>query len=178
MATLAFMLALTGGAYAALNLPKNSVGPKQIRKAAVANSEVKKGSLAANRLSLKARKSLSGQTGPPGLVRAYGHVLSGGVLDTARAHSGIVSVRANGSYTCVKLDPAINASTASPIVTADFSGFSFSSPNQLGWAVPNLSPSCTQGNEIGVAVGSFGPITAGADPTLVVYAGPFFIAVP
>jgi hypothetical protein len=66
MATLAFFLAVTGGAYAVAKLPRNSVGPKQLRKAAVTNAKVKKGSLAADRLSSKARISLQGQLGVKG----------------------------------------------------------------------------------------------------------------
>jgi hypothetical protein len=45
IATLALFLALGGGAYAALKLPKNSVGSKQIKPNAVSGSKVKNGSL-------------------------------------------------------------------------------------------------------------------------------------
>jgi hypothetical protein len=45
IATLALFLALGGGAYAALKLPKNSVGSKQIKKNAVTSTKVKNGSL-------------------------------------------------------------------------------------------------------------------------------------
>jgi hypothetical protein len=41
MATIAVFLALGGGAYAALKLPKNSVGPKQIKPNAVRSADVK-----------------------------------------------------------------------------------------------------------------------------------------
>jgi len=47
IATVALFLALAGGAYAATQLPKNSVGPKQIAKNAVRSSKVKDGSLLA-----------------------------------------------------------------------------------------------------------------------------------
>jgi hypothetical protein len=47
MATVAVFLALGGGAYAALKLPKNSVGSKQIKANAVNSSKVANGSLLA-----------------------------------------------------------------------------------------------------------------------------------
>jgi hypothetical protein len=47
MATIAVFLALGGGAYAALKLPKNSVGSKQIKRNAVNSSKVKDRSLLA-----------------------------------------------------------------------------------------------------------------------------------
>jgi hypothetical protein len=45
MATVAVFLALGGGAYAALKLPRNSVGTTQIKNNAVVSSKVKNGSL-------------------------------------------------------------------------------------------------------------------------------------
>jgi hypothetical protein len=67
IATLALFLALGGGAYAALELPKNSVGRAQIRKNAVTSSKVRNGSL------LK-RDFKSGQLprGVPGTAGAAG----------------------------------------------------------------------------------------------------------
>jgi hypothetical protein len=47
MATIAVFLALGGGAYAALKLPKNSVGSKQLKKNAVRSAKVKNRSLLA-----------------------------------------------------------------------------------------------------------------------------------
>ncbi len=45
MATIAVFLALGGGAYAALRVPKNSVGHRQLKKNAVTGSKVRDGSL-------------------------------------------------------------------------------------------------------------------------------------
>jgi hypothetical protein len=47
MATVAVFLALGGGAYAAIHLPKNSVGSKQIKRNAVTSAKVKNRSLLA-----------------------------------------------------------------------------------------------------------------------------------
>lgn len=186
MATLAFFLALSGGAYA-LSIPRDSVGPKQLRKNAVTNVKIKKGSLSLDRFSKKARQSLSvagakgdtgatGATGPAGSARAYGHVVSG-VLDTSRGSKGIASVRTSSAYTCVKLDPSIDASKVSPIVSNDYpSDFVFSGDVAIGISQPFAgSASCTQPNEVGVASASFrldGGEFYGVGP------GDFFILIP
>lgn len=188
MATLAFFLALSGGAYA-LSVPRNSVGPQQLRKNAVTNVKIKRGSLSLDRFSKKARRSLkvagakgetgaTGAAGAAGLARAYGHVVSG-VLDTTRDSRGIVSARASGAYSCVKLDPSIDASRVSPIVSNDFpSGFVFSGNVAIGISQPFVDASssvCGQPNEVGVASDSFrtdGTGSYGIGP------GDFFILIP
>jgi hypothetical protein len=78
MATLALFIALGGTSYAALTLPKNSVGSKQIRKGAVGGSELRTGAVSSRSiknqtirtsdLSLATRASLRGAQGPPGLA--------------------------------------------------------------------------------------------------------------
>jgi hypothetical protein len=66
MATIALFIALGGGAYAAIKLPKNSVGPKQIKKNAVNSAKVKNKSLTISDLSGSARTKLRGEKGPEG----------------------------------------------------------------------------------------------------------------
>ena len=75
-ATLALFIALGGTSYAALTLPRNSVGSKQIRSRSVGSSElhtsavtsrtVRNRSLALRDLSRSARQSLQGERGPIG----------------------------------------------------------------------------------------------------------------
>lgn len=65
-ATTALFIALGGTSYAAFTLPRNSVGDKQIRAAAVRSSEVKDRSLGVRDLSLAARSSLRGKRGAVG----------------------------------------------------------------------------------------------------------------
>ena len=65
-ATLALFIALGGSSYAALRLPRNSVGSAQIRAGAVHSSEVKNGSLRTADLSASTRRALRGATGPAG----------------------------------------------------------------------------------------------------------------
>jgi hypothetical protein len=51
VSTLCLFLLLGGGAYAALKLPKNSVGTKQIKKEAVTAAKVKKGTLTGKQIN-------------------------------------------------------------------------------------------------------------------------------
>lgn len=76
MATFAVFVALGGGAYAAVKLPRNSVGQKQLRSGSVGAAELRKGavrsrsvrdqSLGVADLSPAARDALRGQQGPAG----------------------------------------------------------------------------------------------------------------
>jgi hypothetical protein len=58
--------------YAALQLPKGSVGPKQLRKNAVTSKKVKPGSLLLNDFKASQRALLVGPQGPPGAAGATG----------------------------------------------------------------------------------------------------------
>ena len=64
IATLALFLALGGGAYAAIKLPKNSVGSKQIKSNAVNSSKLKDGSLLSK--DFRAGQLPAGAQGPVG----------------------------------------------------------------------------------------------------------------
>jgi hypothetical protein len=76
IATVALFVALGGGAYAATQLPKNSVGPGQLKKEAVTGAKVKKGSLMAGDFApgqlpagtsgAAGAKGDAGAQGPPG----------------------------------------------------------------------------------------------------------------
>jgi hypothetical protein len=65
-ATLALFVALGGSSYAALQLPKASVGPKQLKKNAVSSPKVKRGSLLLSDFKRSQRAKLRGASGPPG----------------------------------------------------------------------------------------------------------------
>lgn len=90
-ATIALFVALGGTSYAALTLPRNSVGDKQIRAGAVRSSEVKDRSLETRDLSLKARESLRGRRGLAGATGPAGPA-------GASAARYFAVVRADGSY--------------------------------------------------------------------------------
>lgn len=70
MATVAVFLALGGGAYAAVKLPKNSVGASQIKKNAVTSTKVKNGSL--KKGDFAAGQLPAGALGPAGPAGARG----------------------------------------------------------------------------------------------------------
>jgi hypothetical protein len=60
VSVLALFLALGGGAYAAATLPKNSVGPRQIKRNAVTPSKIKRGAITADKLSSSVLTGLKG----------------------------------------------------------------------------------------------------------------------
>ena len=62
IATLALFLALGGGAYAAVTLPPNSVGAKQLKKGAVTPPKISQ----ATETALKGEKGEKGDSGQPG----------------------------------------------------------------------------------------------------------------
>jgi hypothetical protein len=73
MSTIAVFAALGGGAYAAVKLPKNSVGAAQIKANAVSASKVRDGSLTAKDFA-KAQlpAGAAGETGPAGATGPQG----------------------------------------------------------------------------------------------------------
>jgi hypothetical protein len=88
MSTLAVFLVLGGGAYAAVSLPKNSVGAKQIKRGAVNSSKVKDRSL---RLSdFKPSQIPKGDAGPRGPQGPQGAAGPQGEAGTARAFAHLL----------------------------------------------------------------------------------------
>jgi hypothetical protein len=106
-ATLALFIALGGTSYAVATLPRNSVGPAQLRSNAVGSSELRKQAVRSSDvgdrtirlrdISIRARHSLKGETGPPGpqgppgptftaTVNSGGDIVKGNA--TAAASSG------------------------------------------------------------------------------------------
>lgn len=104
-ATIALFIALGGSSYAALSLPRNSVGATQIRAGAVRSADVKNRSLRLADLSPQARSALRGQQGPVGPVgpagapaaRHFAAVSATGALLRGNATSG-GSAGGTGTY--------------------------------------------------------------------------------
>jgi hypothetical protein len=70
---LALFVALGGTGYAAINLPRNSVGAKQIRPGSIDNSKVKKGSLRKSAFRAgQLPRGRKGATGAPGVAGPKG----------------------------------------------------------------------------------------------------------
>jgi hypothetical protein len=63
---LALFVALGGTSYAAAALPRNSVGPKQLRPNAVRTGDIKAGAVTLAKIKPSARAALRGATGPRG----------------------------------------------------------------------------------------------------------------
>jgi hypothetical protein len=104
MSSLALFVALGGTSYA-LTLPRNSVGSDQIRARAVGASEIRRGAVRSNEvrdrslgvrdLTLSARGSLRGATGPVGPQGPPG---TPAVTFRAAVNSGGVIVRGNAIF--------------------------------------------------------------------------------
>lgn len=95
-ATIALIVALGGTSYAALTLPRNSVGHRQLRAGAVRAREVKDGALGVDKFSSKARHSLRGDVGavgpqgpqgPPGIA-LFSVMTAGGTPVAGNATQG------------------------------------------------------------------------------------------
>ena len=105
MATIAVFIALGGSSYAALSLPRNSVGSAQLKREGVRSSDVKNRTLRARDLSPRARRFLRGRQGPAGpagppgasAARYFAAVSSSGTLVRGNATSG-GSAGGTGSY--------------------------------------------------------------------------------
>ena len=137
VACVALFVALGGTGYAALQLPRNSVGSKQIRKGAVKNSEIARNAVTGAKVrprSLTASdfraSSLprgprgftgpAGPAGPAGSARAYGYVTGAGALVAARSKGGAtVSHTVDGVY-CITI-PGISPASSVMSVDLDFS---------------------------------------------------------
>ena len=110
MATTAVFVALGGTSYAAITLPRNSVGSNQIRSQAVRSSEVRDRSIAVRDISLAARTFLKGQRGERGPQGPAGEV---------RTVNGNVIVKTNVTY---KADSANVAAESTSQLTVQCDG--------------------------------------------------------
>jgi hypothetical protein len=105
-ASIALFVALGGSSYAALSLPRNSVGTNQIRTGAVGSSEIRNHSVALRDMSSSAQRALRGATGPTGpagpagppAARDFAAVSAAGGLVRGTATSG-GRAGSPGSYT-------------------------------------------------------------------------------
>ena len=85
MATIAAFIALGGASYAAIKLPKNSVGPKQLKKNAVTTAKVRNEAITAAKVKkgtltgaeINASTLGTGQPGQPAFRNEWGNFGSG-----------------------------------------------------------------------------------------------------
>jgi hypothetical protein len=146
VATIALFAALGGGAYAAVRLPANSVGTKQLKKGAVTPAKVARSTIARFRGEKGARgdrgdtgaqgpkgdpgargdigpKGDTGARGADGTARAWAYVTPGGTIDPLRS-KGFSAIGHTGGTGLYCLTPAagtgIDTSTAVAVVTPEF----------------------------------------------------------
>jgi hypothetical protein len=175
-ALLALFVALSGSSYAALALPKASVGAKQLKKNSVTSPKVKPGSLltsdfkASQRASLRGPQGLQGpkgdngdkgdkgdkgEAGEAGSALAFAHVFENGNVDAIRSKgvtAGNVSHPATGVYCFAGLGFTPRNAVATP---------QFYSPPHMVSAYLAAYSSCPGGTQVSVVfIGSGG---AGAD---------------
>jgi hypothetical protein len=108
VATLALFIALGGGAYAAIKLPANSVGTKQIKSQAVTSKKVKNGSLLAADFAKgqtpagpKGEQGAQGPQGEPGRQGdpgGQGAPGAAGAAGTARAYADVIPNCSGGVF--------------------------------------------------------------------------------
>jgi hypothetical protein len=136
VASIALFASLGGGAYAALKLPKDSVGATQIKPNAVRSSEVKNGSLKATDFAsgqlpagAQGAQGPKGDTGSPGTngthgidglngtARAYGHVAPNGGLTASKGVGSVDHVASTGTY-CIHV-PGVDNTTTGIVLTPE-----------------------------------------------------------
>ena len=100
VATLALFLALGGGAYAAIKLPKNSVTSVQVKNGSLTAKDFKKGQLkgktgpagAAGATGPQGERGPAGPQGPPGLTGEKGDKGTPGADGSAKAYAYVSSL--------------------------------------------------------------------------------------
>jgi hypothetical protein len=173
MSTIAVFAALGGGAYAAVAIPRNSVGSAQIRDHSIGRRDLARGVLAAGSTTgiqgrqgdagavgpvgpagpagPKGDQGPLGAAGPRGSARAYGYVKPNGTLDANRSFgvAGVQHVYGSGVY-CIQLDPSINPAGAALLASSDYeysnSAFNGTNHDTNAIALPRSSNlSCPSG---------------------------------
>lgn len=143
-ATLALFIALGGVSFAAVTLPANSVGSRQLRDSAVTSAKVKDRSLRVADLSASAARALKGAKGDPGPQGAVGPQGPAGP-DTGAAGGDLSGSYPNpsiapGAVTTAKFAPGAKAPDADTLDGIDSLGFVQGKGRSLiASAVTNLS---------------------------------------
>lgn len=145
MATIALFVALGGSAYAAVQLPKNSVGPRQLKKNAVTTAKVKNGAITGAKIELSSLGTVPSATnatsaataakatnadalgGQPASAFARSSVVRSATVDAtgvvAGESEGITSKNfvhyGEGLYCLKGLDPAPRTAVASVHISAE-----------------------------------------------------------
>ena len=124
--TIALVLALGGTSYAAITLPRNSVGSEQVRSRAIESRHVDNGSLRLADLGPGARRALRGQQGPQGIqgepaAKFFAVVGAGGDFIRGNATHGGHTVGGSGAYTVGFAQNVSGCAYSATLGTADSS---------------------------------------------------------
>lgn len=171
--TLALVVALGGTSYAAVAIPKNSVGSKQIINSSVKSADVKNGSLQgadfrAGELAAGTQGPVgpagsagpagaAGATGPAGSARAFG-LVTGGATPVLSMQKGFTAVINNGGFYCLAL-PGFDAETSSWFATVDWSETSSPEGNATSMVLRGY---CPASHPVGVQTERINPATGSA----------------
>ena len=175
--TLALVVALGGTSYAAVAIPKNSVGSKQIINSSVKSTDIKNGSLQgadfqAGQIPPGAQGPAgpvgiagatgpagpAGAAGPAGTARAFGRV-TGGATPVLSTQKGFTAVIRNGvGLYCLAL-PGFDAATSSWFATVDWNS-TFSPEGNTSAMV--VRGSCPATHPVGVYTERINPATGTA----------------
>ena len=128
-ATLALFVALGGTSYAVATLPRNSVGPAQLRTDAVRGSEIRRKavkssdigdrSIRLRDISKSARESLRGQIGPAGPAGPPGPTFFATVSSVgARIKGDVGTVSVSGGVRLVEFRRSVASCVPSASITA------------------------------------------------------------
>ncbi len=116
MATVAVFIALGGGAYAAIQLAKNSVGTKQLKRGAVTGKKVRNATLEERKLTARAIAALKGRKGDKGARGPKGDTGKTGAPGTPGAtnvltrfgnEESLETAHGNGSYAACQAGEAV-----------------------------------------------------------------------
>lgn len=119
VALAALFVALGGSSYAALALPKNSVGKAQLKKNSVTSVKVKRGSLLTSDFKASQRKKLRGRQGKQGVQGVQGVTGAAGTFPDGALPSG-KTIR--GAY-------SLYGSNSNPVLSTALSfGFRLANP--------------------------------------------------
>lgn len=201
VSTLCLFVLLGGGAYAAVQLDKNSVKSKHLKNGGVKKRDLARGSVDSRKVvdgSLLGADFASGQIpagargpqgergpqGLPGTVRAYGNVARTGALSPTSRN--VVTVTGgdspDGEY-CVELDPSIDTSSTFLIPETDYDRDSTNAAT-YAFAKPRTGPCGTNGLRVVTGEVALDPIDdndGGGDsvgPRLLFSDQPFVFVVP
>jgi hypothetical protein len=165
VAFIALLVAMGGTGYAAITLPKNSVGSKQLKKNAVTSKKIKKGAVNSKkvkngsllRADFKSGQLPAGARGPAGPQGPQGPKGDTGAAGSAAAYA---LVNEDGSVVAAQAKNITSANVTHPVIgTYCFSGLSFAPTNVLATINGNTG--------LGAGDAQASIFLAGEDPTTV-----------